>query len=154
MTRHATIIGTGSYLPERVMTNVELEQLVDTSDEWIRSRSGIESRHIVAEGETTSDLAARAARIAMDRAGVSAEEIDLLLLGTTSPDYIMPSTACQTQMKLGLACPAVDLMAACTSFIYALSYGASVIESGRAEKVLIVGAEALTRLIDFTDRTT
>ena len=114
MTRHATIIGTGSYLPERVMTNAELETLVDTSDEWIVSRSGIQERRIVAEGESTSDLAARAARIAMDRAGVSAEEIDLLLLGTTSPDYIMPSTACITQAKLGLTCPAVDLMAACT----------------------------------------
>jgi 3-oxoacyl-[acyl-carrier-protein] synthase III len=154
MTRHATIIGTGSYLPERVMTNAELETLVETTDEWIVSRSGIQERRIVAEGESTSDLAARAARIAMDRAGVSAQEIDLLLLGTTSPDYIMPSTACITQAKLGLTCPAVDLMAACTSFIYALQAGAAAIESGRANKVLVIGAEALTRLIDFTDRST
>jgi len=154
MTRHATIIGTGSYLPERVMTNADLETLVDTSDEWIFSRSGISERRIVAEGETTSDLAARAARAAMECAGVSGDEIDLLLLGTTSPDYIMPSTACMTQAKLGLTCPAVDLMAACTSFIYALQAGAAAIESGRANTVLVIGAEALTRLVDFTDRTT
>jgi 3-oxoacyl-[acyl-carrier-protein] synthase-3 len=154
MTRHATIIGTGSYLPERVMTNAELETIVDTSNEWIVSRSGIEERHIVAEGESTSDLAARAGRVAMDRAGVSAGDIDMLFLGTTSPDYIMPSTACITQAKLGLSCPAVDLMAACTSFIYALQAGAAAIESGRADKVLVIGAEALTRLVDFTDRST
>ncbi|NTU70346.1 MAG: ketoacyl-ACP synthase III [Coriobacteriia bacterium] len=154
MTRHATIIGTGSYLPERVMTNAELETMVDTSDEWIRSRSGIAERRVVAEGDTCSDLAARAARIAMDRAGVGPDDIDLLLLGTTSPDYIMPSTACVTQAKLGLTCPAVDLMAACSSWIYGLQYGTAVIESGRANKVLVIGTEALTRYIDFTDRST
>jgi 3-oxoacyl-[acyl-carrier-protein] synthase III len=154
MTRFATIVGTGSYLPERVMTNTDFEKIVDTSDEWIVSRTGIRERRIVAEGETTSDLAARAARIALERAGVSGDQVDLLLLGTTSPDYIMPSTACMTQAKLGLKCPAVDLMAACTSFIYGLQMGASAIESGRADIVLVVGAEALTRLIDFTDRST
>ena len=154
MTRYASIIGTGSYLPERVMTNAELETIVDTSDEWIVSRSGIQERRIVAEGESTSDLAARAARIAMDRAGVTPDQVDMLLLGTTSPDYIMPSTACITQAKLGLTCPAVDLMAACTSFIYALQAGAAAIESGRANTVLVIGAEALTRLVDFTDRST
>lgn len=154
MTRHASIIGTGSYLPERVMTNAELETMVDTSDEWILTRSGIAERRIVAEGETTSDLAARAGRIAMERAGVVASEVDLLLLGTTSPDYLMPSTACITQMKLGLQCPAMDVMAACTSFIYALQCGAAAIESGRADTVLVIGAEALTRLVDFTDRST
>ena len=154
MTRHAAIIGTGSYLPERVLTNADLEQMVDTSDEWIASRSGIRERRIVSEGETTSDLAARAGRIALERAGVALDEVDLLLLGTTSPDYIMPSTACVTQAKLGLTCPAVDLMAACSSFIYGLQFGASAIESGRANTVLVIGAEALTRLVDFTDRST
>ena len=123
MTRHATIIGTGSYLPDTVMTNHDLERLVDTSDEWIFSRTGISSRHVVSEGESTSDLAARAATIAMERAGVSAADIDMLYLGTTSPDYIMPSTACITQAKLGLKCPAIDLMAACSSWIYGLQNG-------------------------------
>jgi 3-oxoacyl-[acyl-carrier-protein] synthase-3 len=154
MQRHAQIVGVGSYLPETVLTNAELEKMVDTSDEWIRARTGISERRIVAENETTSDMAARAATLAMERAGVSTAEIDLLLVGTTSPDYIMPSTACITQAKMGLTCPAVDVMAACSSFIYALEYGASAIESGRARTVLVIGAEALTRLIDFTDRAT
>ena len=152
--RFAAITGVGSYLPEHVMTNADLEKLVDTSDEWITSRSGIRERRIVAEGDTTSDLAARAAVQAMKRAGVEAGDIDLLIVGTTSPDYIMPSTAAMTQAKLGLKCPAVDTMAACTSFIYGLQYAAAVIESGRADTVLLIGAEALTRLIDFTDRST
>ncbi len=154
MTRHAQIIGIGSYLPEQVVTNADLERMVDTSDEWIFSRTGIRERRVVADGESTSDLARRAAALAIERAGVSAEEIDLLVLGTTSPDHVFPSTACLTQAKLGLTCPAVDVMAACTSFIYALHYGAAAIESGRAETVLIVGAEALTRFVDFTDRGT
>jgi 3-oxoacyl-[acyl-carrier-protein] synthase-3 len=154
MTRHAQIIGIGSYLPDRVLTNADLERMVDTSDEWIFSRTGIRERRLVADGESTSDLAMRAAALAIERAGVSAEEIDLLVLGTTSPDHLFPSTACLTQAKLGLTCPAVDVMAACTSFIYALHYGASAIESGRAKTVLIVGAEALTRFVDFTDRDT
>jgi 3-oxoacyl-[acyl-carrier-protein] synthase-3 len=154
MTRYAQIIGVGSYLPERVLTNADLETMVETSDEWIVSRSGIRERRVVAEGEATSDLAVRAARIALDRAGVADDEVDLLLVGTTSPDYLFPSTACITQAKLGLSCAAVDLMAACTSFIYALSQGAAAIESGRADTVLVIGAEALTRHVDFTDRST
>ena len=154
MTRFAQIIGIGSYLPERVMTNADFESIVDTTDEWISSRTGIRERRIVGEGESTSDLAVRAAQAAMTRAGVSAEEIDLLVLGTTSPDFIFPSTACVAQAKLGLTCPAFDVMAACTSFIYALHSGVSAIESGRAETVLVIGAEALTRFVDFTDRAT
>jgi 3-oxoacyl-[acyl-carrier-protein] synthase-3 len=154
MTRYAQIIGIGSYLPEHVITNADLEAMVETSDEWITSRTGIKERRQVAEGETTSDLAVRAARLAMERARVAADEIDLLVVGTTSPDYIFPSTACMTQAKLGLTCPAVDVMAACTSFIYGLHYGASAIESGRNSTVLVVGAEALTRFVDFTDRST
>lgn len=154
MTRYAQIVGVGSYMPERVLTNAELEQMVDTSDEWITTRTGIRERRIVADGESTSDLAARAARQAMERAGVSVKDIDMLIVGTTGPDYILPSTACVTQAKLGLTCPAFDVMAACTSFIYGLQLGTSMIECGRAETVLVVGAEALTRLIDFTDRST
>lgn len=154
MHRFAQIAGVGGFLPDRVLTNHDLEALVDTTDEWIRTRTGIRERRVVAEGETTSDLAVRAAAIAMQRAGITADDVDLLLVGTTSPDHIMPSTACRTQAKLGLSCPAVDIMAACSSFIYGLQYAASVIESGRAETVLLVGAEALTRLIDFTDRST
>lgn len=154
MTRHAQIIGVGSYLPERVLTNADLEQIVETSDEWIVTRTGFRERRVVAEGEATSDLAARAGRLAMERAGVTADEIDLLVVGTTSPDYVMPSTACVTQNKLGLTCPAFDVMAACTSFIYALQCATSAIESGRAGTALVVGAEALTRLVDFTDRST
>ncbi len=154
MQRFAQIVGVGGFLPDRIMTNQDLERLVDTSDEWIRTRTGIRERRIVAEGETTSDLAARAAEVALLRSGVAPDDVDLLLLGTTSPDHLMPSTACRTQTKLGLTCPAVDIMAACTSFIYALHHGAAAIESGRADTVLVIGAEALTRLIDFTDRTT
>ncbi|PKQ17370.1 MAG: 3-oxoacyl-ACP synthase [Actinobacteria bacterium HGW-Actinobacteria-7] len=154
MTRHAQIIGIGSYLPEHILTNSELERMVETSDEWIVTRTGIRERRVVADGETTSDLAVRAAALAIERAGISGDEIDLIVLGTTSPDHIFPSTACMTQAKLGLTCPAVDVMAACTSFIYALHYGSSVIEAGRAQTVLIIGAEALTRLVDFGDRST
>lgn len=154
MQRHAAIIGTGSYLPETVLTNADLERMVETSDEWITTRTGMKERRVVAEGETTSDLAARAARIAMERAGVGAEDVDLLVVGTTSPDYVFPSTACVTQAKLGLTCPAYDVMAACTSFIYALQSAASAIEAGRVRTAVVVGAEALTRFVDFTDRST
>jgi len=154
MQRYAQIVGVGSYLPETVLTNADLEKMVDTSDEWIRTRTGIAERRVVSEGETTSDLAVRASRTALERAGLSPADIDLLVVGTTSPDYVFPSTACVTQAKLGLKCPAVDMMAACSSFVYALQYGASVIEAGRATSVLVVGAEALTRFVDFTDRAT
>jgi 3-oxoacyl-[acyl-carrier-protein] synthase-3 len=154
MTRHAEIIGTGSHLPERVLTNADLENMVETSDEWILSRTGIAQRRIVAEGESTSDLAARAASMAMECAHVTAQDIDMLFLGTASPDHIMPSTACITAAKLGLTCPAVDLSAACSSFVYALHSGTTAIESGRARTVLVIGADALTRFVDFTDRAT
>jgi len=154
MQRHAAIVGVGSYLPDTTLTNADLERIVDTSDEWIFSRTGFRERRVVAEGETTSDLAARAARIAMDRAGIGPEDVDQLIVGTTSPDYLFPSTACMTQAKLGLTCPAYDVMAACTSFIYALQSATATIESGRADTIVVVGAEALTRLVDFTDRST
>jgi 3-oxoacyl-[acyl-carrier-protein] synthase-3 len=154
MTRFATIIGTGSYLPKRVLTNKDLERMVDTSDEWIVSRTGISERHIADDHEATSDLAVRAGKRALACAGVSADEVDLLIVGTSSPDFIFPSTACMTQAKLGLKCPAYDVNAACSGFIYALQAGTTAIESGRHETVLVIGADALTRHIDFTDRAT
>jgi 3-oxoacyl-[acyl-carrier-protein] synthase-3 len=152
--RYAQIVGVGSFLPERILTNAELETMVDTTDDWIVSRTGMRERRVIAEGETTSDIAARACARAMERAGIEAADVDLLIVGTTSPDQIIPSTACRTQAKLGLTCPAVDTMAACSSFIYGMQYGASVIEAGRARTVVVAGAEALTRLIDFEDRST
>lgn len=154
MPRYACITGIGSYLPERRLTNFDLEQLVDTSDEWITTRTGISERRMVADDETTSDLASKAGRIALERAGIGPAEVDMLIVGTTSPDYVFPSTGCVVQAKLGLSCPATDVMAACTSFIYALQQGTALIESGRANTVLVIGAEALTRLVDFADRST
>jgi 3-oxoacyl-[acyl-carrier-protein] synthase III len=154
MTIRASIIGIGSYLPERVLTNAELETLVDTSDEWIRTRTGISERRIVAEGQATSDLAAAALTAAISTAAIAAADIDLLVVGTSSPDMIFPATACLVQERLGLACPAYDVNAACSGFVFALHAGVSAIESGRARCVAVVGADALTRHIDFTDRTT
>ena len=154
MQRYAAIIGIGSYLPERRLTNADLEQMVDTSDEWIVTRTGIRERRIVDPGQATSDLATNAARVALKRAGVSADEVDLLIVGTSVPDYLFPSTACITQANLGLSCPAVDVNAACSGFMYALQYGTAMVESERAETVLVVGADALSRVVDFTDRAT
>lgn len=154
MSRFAQIIGVGSYLPERVLTNADLEAMVETTGEWIRSRTGISERRIIAEDEATSDLAARAARRALVSAGITPDEVDLLIVATTNPDYLFPSAACVTQAKLGLTCPAYDLSAACSGFVFALHSGVCAIESGRAETVLVVGAEAFTRFVDFTDRTT
>lgn len=151
---HASIAAVGSYLPERRLTNADIVRMVDTSDEWIVSRTGIRERRIVAEGEAASDLAARAGAIALERAGVAGGKVDMLIVATSSPDMIFPSTACLAQAKMGLVCPAYDVSAACTGFIYALQSGAAAIESGRAKTVLVIGAEALTRLIDFTDRAT
>jgi len=154
MTRYATIIGTGSFLPEKTLTNRDLERMVDTSDEWIVSRTGIRERRLAEEDQGTSDLAYRAAERALACAGLEPADIDLLIVGTSSPDYLFPSTACITQSKLGLTCPAYDVNAACSGFIYALQAGTAAIESGRHETVLVIGADALTRHIDFTDRAT
>ena len=154
MTRHATIIGIGSYLPDLILTNSDLEEMVETSDEWIFARTGIRERRVAAEDQATSDLAVEAARAALLTAGVGTDEIDLLLVGTSSPDFIFPSTAAVAQTKLGLSCPAYDVMAACTGFVYALHAATAAIESGRAERVLVIGADALTRHVDFTDRAT
>jgi 3-oxoacyl-[acyl-carrier-protein] synthase III len=154
MSRHAAIVGIGSYLPERRLTNAELETMVDTSHEWIVTRTGISERRIIAEEQATSDLAAIAGQRALESAGLKPTDIDMLVLGTASPDHIFPSTAAITQHKLGLTCPAFDVMAVCTSFIYALHTATCAIESGRAQRVLVIGADALSRHLDFSDRAT
>jgi 3-oxoacyl-[acyl-carrier-protein] synthase-3 len=152
---YARIISTGRHLPERILTNEDLERMVDTSDEWIRERTGIRQRHVAADGETTCDLAEHAARQAIADSGLSPGDIDLLLVGTTTPDLIFPSTACLLQHRLGMAeCGAFDVNAACSGFIYALSVADQYIRSGTARNVLVVGAETLTRMLDWNDRST
>ena len=152
---YARIAGTGSCLPEKVVTNADLEKLVDTSDEWIASRTGIRQRHIAAEGQTTCDLAEGAARAAMEAAGVTAKDIDLIILGTTTPDIIFPSSACLLQHRLGAnGCGAFDVNAACSGFIYALSIANNFIRAGSVKTALVVGAETLSRMVDWTDRST
>ena len=152
---YARIAGTGSYLPEKVLTNDDLAKFVDTSDEWIAARTGIRQRHVAAEGETTGDLAYQAALRALEAAGVDASELDLIVLGTTTPDLVFPSTACLLQHRLGAnGCPAFDVNAACSGFVYALSVADKFIRSGAAKTALVVGAETLTRMVDWSDRST
>jgi len=152
---YSRILGTGGYLPERVMTNAELEAMVDTTDAWIRERTGIEKRHLVSEGETCCDLAERASRLALDAAGVSPGDLDLILVATTTPDQFFPSTACLLQQRLDVhGCPAFDLQAVCTGFVYALGVADKFIRTGAARRALVVGAETLSRVIDWTDRGT
>jgi 3-oxoacyl-[acyl-carrier-protein] synthase-3 len=152
---YARIAGTGSYLPEQVLTNADLAARVDTSDEWIRSRTGISQRHVAADGQTTGDLAYQAALRALEAAGVEASELDLIVLGTTTPDLIFPSTACLVQHRLGAdGCAAFDVNAACSGFLYALTVADKFIASGAAKTVLVIGAETLTRMLDWNDRST
>jgi 3-oxoacyl-[acyl-carrier-protein] synthase III len=152
---YSRIAGTGSYLPEKIVTNADLEKLVDTSDEWIASRTGIRERRRAADGETTGDLAFYAATHALEAAGVKASEIDLIILGTTTPDIIFPSTACLLQHRLGAnGCAAFDVNAACSGFLYALGIADQFIRNGQAKKALVVGAETLSRMLDWTDRST
>src|SRR5690554_5178830 len=152
---YSRIAGTGSYLPENVVTNDDLAKVVDTSDEWIAARTGIRQRHVAAEGETTSDLAYHASVRALEAAGVEAADIDLIVVGTTTPDLIFPSTACLLQHRLGAnGCGAFDVNAACSGFLFALSVADKFIRSGDAKTVLVVGAETLTRMVDWTERTT
>jgi 3-oxoacyl-[acyl-carrier-protein] synthase-3 len=152
---YSRIAGTGSYLPEKVLTNDDLKQFVDTSDEWITARTGIRERHIAAEGETTGDLAFHAATRALEAAGVHASELDLIVVGTTTPDLIFPSTACLVQHRLGAnGCPAFDVNAACTGFVYGLAVADKFIRSGAAKTALVIGAETLTRMLDWSDRGT
>ena len=152
---YSRVAGTGSYLPEKILTNLDLEKMVDTSDEWIVSRSGIRERHIAADGELASDLAYMAATKAIDNAGLGAQDIDLIIVATTTPDMIFPSTACILQAKLGVAgCPAFDVQAVCSGFVYAMSIANLFICAGQAKNVLIVGAEVYSQILDWSDRAT
>lgn len=151
---HAAITGIGAYVPERILTNRDLEMMVDTSDEWIFTRTGIRERHIVSEGESTSTLGAAAARAALADAGLEAADLDMIVVGTSSPEHAFPSTAALVQVAIGASCPAMDVLAACTGFIFALQHATVAIESGRVRRVLVVGADALTRHVDFSDRGT
>jgi len=152
--RHAVVAGLGSVLPERVVPNAFFETLVETSDEWIRERTGISERRFAVEGQATSDLATEAGRIALASAGIAAEQLDLIVCATLTADTPIPSAAVWVQRKLGVSCPAFDLNAACAGFSYALSSASAFIESGTADTILVIGAEILSRVMDFSDRST
>ncbi|MBS0003126.1 MAG: ketoacyl-ACP synthase III [Thioalkalivibrio sp.] len=150
---HARVTGTGGYLPEGILTNADLEKLVDTTDQWIVERTGIRLRHVAAPGETTSDLALQASLRALDAAGLHAHDLDMILVATTTPDQIFPSTACLLQAKLGVGgCPAFDIQAVCSGFVYALATADQFIRGGQCRHVLVVGAETLSRITDYSDR--
>ena len=151
---YSRILGTGGYLPRRILTNADLEKIVETSDQWIVERTGIRERHLAADGEFTSDLATRAAQGALAAAGIEANDIDLLLVATTTPDLVFPSTACIVQSKLGMSNgkPAFDIQAVCSGFVYALSVADQFIKTGAAKRALVIGAETLSRITDWTDR--
>ncbi len=152
---HSRIIGTGSYLPEKVVTNADLAAKVDTSDEWIRQRTGICERHIAAENENASDLALKASQRALEAAGISAAQLDLIIVATSTPDMVFPSTACILQAKLGAkGMPAFDVQAVCSGFVYALATADQFMHSGRYEHILVVGAEVFSRILDWEDRGT
>ncbi len=152
---YSRIIGTGGYLPEKVLTNHDLENMVDTSDEWIRSRTGITQRHIAADDQVASDLALNACQMAMHAANVVAEDIDLIIVATTTPDMIFPSTACILQEKLGVKdCPAFDIQAVCSGFVYALATADMFIRSGKCRNALVVGCEIYSKILDWSDRST
>ena len=152
---YTKIAGTGRYLPEKILTNFDLEKMVDTSDEWIRTRTGVERRHVVRDDETTSDMCVEAAKIAIEDAAVDVTDIDMVLVGTTSPDLIFPNCATLVQHRLGIpACPAIGMEAACTSFIYALTTADKFIKAGETKCALIIGAECISKLVDWTDRNT
>ncbi len=152
---YTQITGTGGYLPEKELTNSDLEKIVDTTDEWIFDRTGIKKRHIAAKNETTADLAEHAARDAIKSSGIEISDIDLIIVATTTPDRIFPSTACLLQQRLDLhGCPAFDVQAVCTGFVYAVTIAEKFIRSGSNKCALIVGAETLSKIIDWTDRGT
>jgi 3-oxoacyl-[acyl-carrier-protein] synthase-3 len=153
---YSRIIGTGSYLPANTVTNFDLEKTVDTTHDWIFSRSGISERHVAADGEMSSDLACQASLKAIEAAGIAADEIDLIIVATTSPDMPFPSTACILQDKLGIrnGSPAFDVQAVCGGFVYALNTADLYIRGGQAKTALVVGAEVLSRMLDWNDRTT
>jgi len=152
---YARIAGVGSFLPKKVLTNHDLEKMMDTSDEWIRERTGIKRRHIAGEGETTSSMGLEAARRALDYAGVDAADIGLIIVGTATPDKIFPSTACIIQRRLGIkGCPAFDVHAACSGFLYGLDVATRHIRTGGADKALVIGSETLSRVTNWEDRST
>ncbi|MEJ2180280.1 MAG: ketoacyl-ACP synthase III [Gammaproteobacteria bacterium] len=152
---YSRIAGTGGYLPEKVLTNHDLEKMVDTSDQWITERTGIKKRHVVIDGETTCDLAEAAARRAIEAAGINTTDIDLIIVATTTPDQVFPSTACLLQARLDIhGCPAFDIQAVCTGFVYAVGVADQFIRSGISKNALVVGAETMSRIVDWTDRGT
>ena len=152
---YSQIAGTGRYLPERILTNFDLEKMVDTTDEWIRTRTGIERRHLAADDQATSDLCVEAAKNAMDAAGVDPQDIDFIVVGTTTPDRVFPNTGVLVQEKLGIhGCAAFSVEAACTGFIYALSIADKYVRAGDAKCVLAIGAERLSSMVDWSDRDT
>ena len=152
---YSRIAGTGHYVPERILTNAELEKIVDTTDEWIRSRSGIEQRHIAADDQTTASLAIEAAKRAIEAAGITPGDIDFLVVGTTTPDLVFPNVGTIVQEALGIhGCAAFSVEAACSGFIYALSIADKFVTSGESKNALVIGAETLSRITDWTDRST
>ena len=152
---YARIVGTGSYLPEKVLTNKDLESMVDTTDQWIRERTGIAQRHIAADGQTTVDLAERAAWRALEAAGITPGDINLIVFATTTPDKVFPSCACILQARLGIhGCPAFDVQAVCSGFVYALSVADKFIRTGSSRRALVIGAEVFSRIINWQDRGT
>ena len=152
---YARIAGTGSYLPEKVVSNQDLEKVMDTSDEWIRERTGIRRRHIAAEEETCSDMALVATRRAAEAAGIEVTDVDLIIVGTVTPDKVFPSTACIIQRRLGIhGCPAFDIQAACSGFVYALDLANRLVSSGGSRNALVIGSEVLSRITNWDDRTT
>ncbi len=152
---YSRIAGTGRYLPEKILTNADLEKIVDTTDEWIRTRSGVERRHCCAPDQTTSDMCVEAAKIAMEDAGIGPADIDMVVIGTTTPDLIFPNISTLVQHRLGIpACAAFSIEAACTGFIYALTTADKFIKTGDAQCALVIGAECITKLVDWSDRNT
>lgn len=152
---YARIAGIGSFLPEKVLTNKDLEGMMETSDEWIRERTGIKRRHIAGDDETTASISVKAARRAMEMAGVTADDLDLIVVGTCTPDKVIPAAACIVQRELGAkGCPALDVNAACSGFVYGLDFANRYIQTGGAKKALVIGAETLSRITNWEDRAT
>ena len=154
MTQRSVVIGSGSYLPETILTNDQLATMVDTNDAWITERTGIKTRHIAAKDQHTSDLATAAAKQALDSAGLDAADLDLIIIATTTPDNTFPSTATKVQANIGATCPAFDVQAVCTGFVYALEVADSMAKTGKYQHILVIGADCLSRIVNWEDRGT